>query len=220
VKSSQIPFDLGVRSALDRQDFFVHDSNRQAVSWLDKWPTWPSKALFIHGPSGCGKSHLVSVFATRAQAVMLEPSHQKSLHPVELADRHQAIVCDGIGQKLEEEFLLHMFNAAHEAGKYLLFADCSPAARWNISLPDLQSRMTSIPSVRMFEPDEIAMSAVLIKLFNDRQLIITPELVSFIINRIPRTFSAVQMFVEKVDREALAQKSKITIPLAKQIIEA
>jgi len=60
----------------------------------------------------------------------------------------------------------------------------------------------------------------LVKLFRDRQLEVTPDLVDYIQKRIPRTFVAVQALAERVDRDALAQNRKITVPLVRSILEA
>ena len=64
----QIPLDLVFRPAMAREDFFISFSNQEAVSWLDKWPDWPSPALVIYGEKSCGKTHLLHVWQKQSGA--------------------------------------------------------------------------------------------------------------------------------------------------------
>src|SRR5882724_10752237 len=78
---SQLPLDLGHRTALDGVDFHVAPSNGAAVAWLDRWPDWPGAALAIHGPPGSGKTHLAHVWAGRSGARLLGPAALAGLDP-------------------------------------------------------------------------------------------------------------------------------------------
>ena len=46
--------------------------NREAVAFIDAWPDWPAPAAALYGPSGSGKSHLVSIWAQRADARIVD----------------------------------------------------------------------------------------------------------------------------------------------------
>lgn len=69
--SSQLPLDLPHRPSLRGEDFFVSDSNRAAVEFIDQWPDWPHFAAALIGPEASGKNHLASVWQTRSGAQML-----------------------------------------------------------------------------------------------------------------------------------------------------
>ena len=45
----QLPLGLGHRAARGREDFLVAPSNQDAVSWIDRWTSWPRGVLAIHG---------------------------------------------------------------------------------------------------------------------------------------------------------------------------
>ncbi len=220
MSSRQLPLELGHRPAMDRADFLVTDANREAVGWIDSWPAWPSHALGLYGPAGCGKSHLVHVFAAKAGAHLIDVTMLASADPVALACAHPALIWDGADTVPNEQALFHLFNAVREAGKHLLIVGRSAPARWDIALPDLKSRLAGMPSVAMHTPDDATMAAVLIKLFRDRQLEIGPDFVDYVQKRIPRTFVALQSFAEIVDREALAQRRKVTVPLVRDLLNA
>ena len=218
--SQQLPLELGHRPAIGRSDFLVTDANREAVGWIDMWPKWPSHGLGLYGPPGCGKSHLVHVFAAKAEAHVLEVNEITESDPIALVAQHKALAWDNADAVSDEQALFHLFNVVREAGKHLLIVGRTAPARWDVMLPDLKSRLSGMPSVEIRQPDDTTIAAVLVKLFRDRQLEVTPDLVDYIQKRIPRTFVAVQALAERVDRDALAQNRKITVPLVRSILEA
>lgn len=218
--AAQLPLNLGHRRATGRADFLVTDANRDAVGWIDAWPDWPGNALGLYGPAGCGKSHLAQVFVARTGADLLDVSQFKARDPVSIANTCQSIAWDDADAFHDEQVFFHFFNAMREANKPLLIVGCKAPARWNISLPDLKSRLAGMPAVEILPPDDATMAAVLTKLFHDRQLDIAPNLIDFILKRVPRTFSAVQLLVDQTDQEALAQNRKITVPLVRDVLAA
>ena len=64
------------------------------------------------------------------------------------------------------------------------------------------------------------MEALLVKLFHDRQLVVTQEVVGFLLRRMGRSFSAARSLVDLVDRMSLSERRQITVPLAKRALEA
>jgi hypothetical protein len=68
----QLVFDLPVRAAVGRQDFFVSTANEAAVDRIDRWPDWPASTLFLVGPPGSGKSHLAQVWCGASGAALLD----------------------------------------------------------------------------------------------------------------------------------------------------
>src|SRR6185369_8098839 len=110
---SQLPLDLGHRTALDGVDFHVAPSNREAVAWLDRWPDWPAAALAIHGPAGSGKTHLAHVWAGRSGALLLGPAALAGLDPHRAAAAGP-VALDDLGEVLldaaAERQLFHLYN--------------------------------------------------------------------------------------------------------------
>ena len=72
-KLSQLPLDLGTRSAFGREDFLIGASNAAAVNLIDRWPEWHSPLMIISGPAASGKSHLAAVWRERAKAEIVRP---------------------------------------------------------------------------------------------------------------------------------------------------
>ncbi len=213
----QLALDLGHRPAFGREDFLVAPGNQDAVDWVDRWPEWPGCVLALFGPPGCGKSHLAQVFALRADARVLSGRDLTVEGVGALLSAHGAFVVED-GETCDDRALLHLFNAVRESRGALLLTGREPPARWSTGLADLKSRLASIPAVRIAAPDDAMMEAVLVKLFTDRQLVVGPDIIAYVVKRIDRSFAAARALVATADRESLAGKRPITVPLIKTLI--
>lgn len=218
----QIPFDLGNRTALERQDFLVAPCNEDAVAWIDLWPEWPAPCLVLYGPVASGKTHLGAVWSAQSSAVCVKASHINEDFIREVAGmNHHVIIEDGdnlIGNLEGEKGLFHLYNIFKEEGRSILLTLMEPPVRRTFALPDLASRLRAAPSVAIREPDEQLLTAVLVKLFSDKQLRVGAEVLNYILPRIERSFEAVRDLVEEADRQAMAQQRKISIPLMRDIL--
>lgn len=214
----QLTLDLGHRPAFGRDDFLVSPGNRDAVDWIDRWPDWPGHIVALSGPPGCGKSHLAQVFALKAGAVALAACDLSTDIVGTQIDRHGSFVVEE-GETADERALFHLFNAVREIRGSLLLTSREAPARWPVVLADLKSRLSSIPTARISPPDDTMMEAVLIKLFADRQLNVAPDVVVYVLRRIDRSFAAARRVVAMADKESLAGKRPITVPLMKTLID-
>jgi chromosomal replication initiation ATPase DnaA len=219
VSAEQLALDLGQRPALGQEDFLVAPSNAEAVAWLDRWPDWPSHVLAIHGPPGCGKSHLAHVWRALTGAPIVAASALADRDPLELAAGAQGLVIEATGGKLDEIALLHLYNLLAERHVFLLLTGREPPARWRLGLPDLRSRLNAAPAVAIHPPDDGLLAAVLVKLFADRQLRVEPGVVSYAVGRMERSFEAARDLVAALDRVALARRRRITVALARELLE-
>lgn len=215
----QLAFDLPGRRALGRDDFFVAPSNALAVAKLDNWPNWTPPKLLVTGQEGAGKSHLAAVWAERANAVVLSA---EDLASIDLTDLPRHVAIEDIDRIVEDDraqvALFHAHNWILDQGGTLLLTSRVPAARWTGGLPDLASRMAAADAVSLDPPDDALLSAVLIKLFDDRQLIVTPDLITFLVARIDRSFIAAEHVVAKLDRAALSLRRRVTRALAAKVL--
>lgn len=226
---TQFAFDLAHRPAQGREDFLVAPCNAEAVAWLDRWPDWPGPALALYGAPGCGKTHLAQVWLAqvwRAQSGAVELkrdqlevaglAHLLGAAPAAIVEDADHVVA---GARIDEEALLHLYNLlAERRGHLLLTASTSPA-RWPLKLADLRSRLVASPQVEVARPDQELISALLVKLFADRQLRVGSELVAYLVPRMERSFDAARQLVAALDAEALAERRPITVPLARKVLE-
>jgi len=215
---AQLPLDLGHRASFSGEDFLVAPCNAAAVAWLDRWPDWPAPGLAVHGPEGCGKTHLAHVFQAYTGARLISPGDLAQAAAPQLLAGSKAAVLDG-APPLDELALLHLYNHLAENGGHLLIVSPQAPARWKLGLPDLASRLVALPAVGIDPPDDVLIEALLIKLFADRQLAVTPEVVTYLTKRVERSFETLRRLVGLLDRESLARHRAVTLPLAREIVE-
>ncbi len=219
---AQLPLEFDHRPALSGEDFLVAPGNAAAVAWLDRWPDWPGPLLAIHGPAGCGKTHLAQVFMAASGARAVGPGALGRAEPPRLLAGTKACVVEDaealLGGDLEEA-LLHLYNTVQETGRHMVMTARRPPARWRVRLADLQSRLNAAAAVEIGPPDDALITAVIVKLFADRQLRVDADVVSFMLTRMERSFEAARTLVAAVDDAALAKRRNITVPLVRGVME-
>lgn len=208
------------RPALDAEDFWVAPSNADAVAWIDRWRAWTHPVLVLYGPPGCGKTHLGQVFRAATEGAGIAAGDLAACDPARFAESPAVLVEDAdrvLGGKGERK-LFHLHNLVVEARGRLLLTARIPPANWPLALPDLASRVRAAPAVAIGAPDEALISAVLVKLFADRQVRVDPSVVSFLVMRMERSFDVARRLAAALDAAALAEKRPITVPLAAQAL--
>ena len=214
----QLTFDLPVREALGREDFFVSPANATALAQVENWQAWPSGKLILTGPEGSGKSHLAHVWAALSGARIIRADHLDEAAAPDLATGGVCIE-DADRPGLDEPAFFHLHNLMAEAGKPLLVTASTPPRNWNLTLPDLKSRLEAAALTRLEQPDEDLLRAVLLKQFADRQLTVSPRLIDWLLPRIERSLEEVGRIVEKLDSAALADKKPITDRFAARVLD-
>ena len=217
----QLALELPHRTAFGMEDFLVADCNREAVAWIDRWPDWPAPLLVLSGPEGCGKTHLAHVWQAKSRAAFLDVAELAVADPGAYPDAFALVienVAAGLGEQAEHK-LFHLYNVAKDAGGWLLVTSREPPTGWNIALPDLASRIAAAPHAEVGPPDDAVLTALIVKLFADRQLKPSPEVVSYLVSRIERSFAALRRVVASLDKAALAAGRRVTVPLARRVLE-
>lgn len=218
----QLAFDLPFRAALGREDFFVSQANATALTTIDSWRGWPLGKMVLTGPKGSGKTHLTHVWAAMAGAQIVNADSLATADVPVLAETGAIAIedCDKLAQIAEgEDALFHLHNLlAAQQGTLLMTADTAPRD-WGLTLPDLISRVQAASLVRLEPPDDALLSAVLIKLFADRQIVVSPTLIPYLITRMDRSFDAARALVAALDAEALARGGAITRAMAASLLD-
>jgi chromosomal replication initiation ATPase DnaA len=213
----QLVFDWPTGVALGPDDFFVSAANAQAYTMLGTPQTWPEHKLALIGPTGSGKSHLARVFQTRNDALLVDAATiTAAFQPTETT-----IIIEDFENlaPAAEEAVFHLHNNLRNARGTLLLTSAMPPSRWSIALPDLASRMQATTVVQIDNPDDALLSALIMKLFADRQINPQPHLVQFLATRIERSFAAAADIVGRLDSAALAQGRKINKALAAELLD-
>ncbi len=225
MKPLQYHLPLPLREAMGLEDFLLAQPNEEAARWLlqNNPSAWASPALVLWGPEGAGKTHLLSIWAAAFDATKVRVGDHEALGLLAEGSSTDAIfaldAADFVaGQEDLEEWLQHFYNAVAAVKGHLLLTARKPPASWGLRLRDIETRLKSVPSVQLGEPDDDLMRGLLIKLFRDRQLLVEAGVVDFLASRLERTGTAIKKAVKKLDEASLETGRKISIPFVQKIL--
>lgn len=178
------------------EDFLLSDANRAVFDHLTRWSLWPVMAALVTGPRKSGRSLLGRIFVRKTGGRLFDN-----------AESH------------DEEALFHAWNEAQERRRPLLIvADAAPPV-WAIRLPDLRSRLAATPHVEIAAPDDALLGQLIVKLLGDRGIAAPPELADYLVPRMERSYHAILMIVDTLDRVMLSHHRRMTVPLARKALE-
>ncbi len=212
----QYILEFPVLQSHSTEDFVIGDCNKLAVDFVNLWPDWPAHALILTGDPASGKTHLARIFEEKSRATFLQG---KDLKDQDIPGFSKVVIVENADQGVDETALFHLFNWTRDHKGFLLITTKTPPGSWGIGLKDLSSRLQSTPLVTLEKPGEDILGAAMAKQFSDRQIQVDERVITFLLRRIERSFSAVQKVVAKMDTLSLREKSRITVPLAKKILE-
>jgi chromosomal replication initiation ATPase DnaA len=219
----QIPLILPHNAAMGADDFLVTPSNQDAVAWIEKYPDWPAHGLIVTGAAGSGKSHLLNLWVSQNDAAILS-AQNLSASDFSASAALPRIAIDNVdglaGDLTAEENLFHLYNHLKSSGGSLLLTMTRGAGQAGFALPDLRSRLLTLPTASLGVPDDDLLAALIIKQFRDRQVALDAGVVAYIVPRAARDADAIRDLVEKLDHAALAEGRKVSISLARRILGA
>lgn len=214
----QIPFPFMPQNLMGNTDFMVTDCNREAFAMVAQWPHWPENGLVIYGPEGCGKTHLAHLLVDKVKKTLqhgenisiVNAAQIKMRNVNRLAMENKHLVVENLTAKADNEALFHLFNIFHnEEGRSILWTSATAPHYMHFPLKDLQSRLNMLPSIAIKDPDDQMLQMLIVKLFNDRQLRISPEILEYIIHHTQRSFFYVCRLVEEIDAVSLAYQVSV-----------
>ncbi len=218
VQPRQLAFSLPHAESLTRDNFLEGPANAAACALVDSWPEWPNRIMLLAGPEGCGKTHLAAIWAEQAGARSI-PAHALTAADVPGALATGALVVEDLKSgEFDELALFHLMNLAREDGAFILFTGRVPPASLPVGLRDLRSRLRAVPVVAISPPDDQLFRGLIVKFCADRQLAIDESVVSYLANRLERSYAAARRAVELLDSEALRLGRPVTRALAAEVL--
>ncbi|MCK8482823.1 DnaA/Hda family protein [Aliiroseovarius sp. S2029] len=217
----QLTFDLPAHAAQGLDDFLVTPSNATAMAAVETWRDWPNRKLVLVGDKGTGKSHLALVWAGMSGAAVIAAKDLAGADIQSLAGR-SVVVEDAdqvAGNGPAETALFHLHNLVLAEGGHLLITGKTAPSRWGTSLPDLKSRLEGTTPATLHAPDDLLLSAVLVKLFDDRQIAVPANLIDYLVPRMDRSLAAAAALVERLDKAALSEGRPLTRSLATRVLQ-
>lgn len=212
--SRQLVLPFAFDAHYDGASLLADDSNAAARAWLDA--PWPGGRLALWGGAGRGKTHLLHVWADQAGAAVLPGPGLRAVDLQALLPRMAGGLAVDDADAAPEQELLHVLNAAAEAGCRVLLASREPPARWGTSLPDLASRLRATAAVAVEAPGEAMLRALLARLLADRQLAVPQSIQDWLLVRLPRHPAALREAAARLDRAG----GSVTRALAEDVAAA
>lgn len=206
--AEQLTFDLPMRTALGRDDYYVSVANAVAVAGIDGWRDWPHAKMVLVGPDGAGKTHLAHVWAEAAGAQVVRAADIEALDLETIGSGLAVEDADRGLTGAQETALFHLHNALAARGGALLLTARRDPARWPLRLPDLKSRVQQAGVLKLGPPDDALLAALMVKLAADRQMRLDPGLIGYALLRMERSFAAAQALIAAIDARSLRDKTR------------
>lgn len=210
-QARQLPLPLALPVRAGRADFVQAPCNERALARIEAWPDW--MRLILSGPAGSGKSHLAAIWSQISGAVVRD-----ACDPGLLEDHGPLVVEDieaAFGKPAAEENLFHLLNRPDQP--LLLTASQAPG-RLHPVLPDLASRLMALEHVALGRADEALLASLFVKHFDERQLIVSPDLITQLMRHIERTPDSVRNSVACLDAASLEAGRPIGWRFARSVL--
>jgi chromosomal replication initiation ATPase DnaA len=202
---------------LTREDFLEGPANEAALALIDQWPDWPNRIMLLVGAEGSGKSHLAAIWAEQAGA-RATSAHALTAEAVPAALATGALVVEDLKPgDFDDRAMFHLMNLARQDDAFVLMTARIAPSNFEIELRDLRSRLRAVPTVTLLPPDDLLFRGLIVKFCADRQMSVDESVVSYLTNRIERSYVAVRRAVELLDTEALRLGRPVTRALAAEL---
>jgi hypothetical protein len=175
--------------------FIVMQANRDAFDHFRQWSLWPVKATILTGPRRSGRSLLARSFVERVGGRLFDDAQQR-----------------------DETELFHAWNQAQDSGRPLVMVTDELPPAWSPALPDLKTRLAITPVAKINLPDDALFAALIELHFADRGLHIPGDALRFMSERLHRDYWTVERAVEAVDRFAIAERARVSLPTVRRAL--
>jgi chromosomal replication initiation ATPase DnaA len=199
-----------------RESYVVGACNSDAHQWLDVWPAWSGAVgSIVLGEHHSGKTHLCHVFLENHPTARFLNGHVCAAnHPFDL--KESLFVLDD-ADRAPAPWLFHFFNHVRERGAQFVMTMEKPYYEW-CQLPDLSSRLATIPTFMLHLPDDALVLALFKKNLSDRGVFVEEQVLSYLGQHIDRSYAAVDYWVQLLERLSAEQKRNITIAFVRGIL--
>lgn len=173
----------------------ITDSNAAAFASLGNPDSWPNRCAILVGPPRSGKSLMARYFTSQSAGTVIDDA-----------------------EKAGEEVLFNAWNRAQESKLPLLLISRWRPADWNITLPDLRSRLGAALLAEIGAPDDELIEQLLQKHLVDRGAAISVDALSYVKRRVERSHAAIESFARAANALALAENAAINMALVKKVL--
>ncbi|MCW8926190.1 MAG: DnaA regulatory inactivator Hda [Xanthomonadales bacterium] len=228
--SPQIPLPLMPRRDSRLEDF-IEGPNAAVIEALRRMLDEPGSHVFLHGEEGSGKTYLLNALCLeirerqgRAFYLALKRLPQDAVAALKGLEDLDLVCVDDLhviaGDRDWEEALFHCFNRIRKARGRLLISSRKQLSSLDIGLPDLSSRLAwglRLPLKPLADEDKLA---VIARHSNALGFNLSDDVRNYLLKHHERSMSSLLRAVDQLHQVALTNKRRITIPLAREVLQA
>jgi len=224
----QLTLPLYLEDGLDYANY-VADKNAAVVRATQAWARGEMEQIYLYGEQGSGRSHVVNAAIKLADemgfATCVLPCKELVQMPPEVLEgieQFSMVAVDDVdtfaGQPEWEEALFHLYNRCRELGHGLLFSGLHTPRESGFMLADLISRLGAGPVYKLQPLSDEGLTALLMRRAKQRGMPLSKEVAHYIILRGVRQPKALIALLDELDKSALRQQRKLTIPFVKEVL--
>jgi DnaA family protein len=227
--NAQLPLALRW-PAQQRFETFVVGDNAAAIALLQQASVDHESWIFASGPAGSGKTHLLI-------AACAASGHSRNAQYLSLAklpeDRGAAIRAFGgsdllalddidaiAGDRDAEHALFDLYNRCKVEKSTLLFGAGKLPAQIGMALPDLVSRLSACTQAMLKPLDDAARREAVRQRAQARGLMLDDTVLNWLFAHTQRDLGSLSALIERLDRESLAAKRRISVPFLRQLLDS
>lgn len=217
------PPDQRLESFIGAPDGALAQLRAAATSGSRDW-------IYLVGPAGSGKTHLaLAVCAAAEQAgrgsayLPLQAAAGRLRDALEALEGRDVVALDGLdaiaGRREDEVALFDFHNRARAAGVTLLYTATAAPDALGLVLPDLRSRLSQCGRIVLDALDDDGRGAVLRERAIRRGLALDEAAIDWLLTRTGRDLGGLVVLLDRLDRESLAAKRRITVPFLRKVLD-
>lgn len=208
---------------------FYGGLNKNVVDYLQTELLTEKVSTYLWGSSGCGLTHLLHALCEMANSLQKTTMYlslkEASLYTPEIlmnVERVDVLCIDDIdavvGQAFWEEALFDAYNRVRDNNTAWVCTAKTSVRGLNCHFADLQSRLGWGQVFHVELLTEAERIAVLQLRAKERGMILSDEVIHFLLNHYQRDLGALLLLLEKLDSASLTEKKRLTIPFVKEIL--
>jgi chromosomal replication initiation ATPase DnaA len=122
---------------------------------------------------------------------------------------------DCIGDEL---LLFYIYNTILEKRAYLLMTTRTHPLRWDLSLPDLKSRIATVNFINIERPSDDVVIEIMSSALRRRGINVPHDCSEYIVRRIERSYESINCWVKRID-STVGNSRKVTLSFIRDLMK-
>lgn len=212
----QFTFEWSHKPSFAIADFIVTDANALAFDYINNWANWPGALTLLSGPAKSGKTHLAHIWAEFCGAAFVTADMVEDLAS---GGGAMPVVLENVDRfAYEEGALFHFLNQSMRDNRQVLMTARADISTWPFITDDVKSRARLAAHFSVLAADELALCQMFAKLFDDRQIVVDPNTITYLVARMERSPDEVFTLAGILDKLALKQGRAISLKIAAEAL--